>query len=123
VDLGAGETFCHTNHFQDENIKKSPTKIKEKESPERLNAIKESVNGVKTTHELEDAFLKFMRCYPGQMNRKRLLDMTSGLLSFRVGSTGTTYLRRFMESHNWRPLNEKKILAEEYHRNIRNRSV
>lgn len=104
VDLEAGETFCHTNHFQDENIKKSPWIYEgnERESPERLHALKETVKKVKTPHELEDVFLNFLRCYPKQMNRKRLLDMTSGLLSFHVGHKGFPCLRSFMSSYGWR---------------------
>jgi len=104
VDLEAGETFCHTNHFQDENIQESPWVYEnsKEESPERLRALKEAVKGVTTPHGLEDVFLNFLRCYPKQLNRKRLLDMTSGLFSFHVGHTGFPYLRSFMSSYGWR---------------------
>jgi hypothetical protein len=98
VDVQVGETFCHTNHFQDEDPKKSPWVYEEDkvESPERLDALKEAVKGVTTPHQLEDAFLHFLRCYPRQLNRKRLLDMVSGLFSCHVGRTGFPYLRTFM---------------------------
>ena len=104
VDLEAGETFCHTNHFQDENIKESPWVYEgcEDESPERLLALKETVNGVTTPHELEDVFLNFLSRYPKQLNRRRLLDMTSGLFCFQVGHKGFPYLRSFMSSYDWR---------------------
>jgi len=104
VDLGVGETFCHTNHFQDEDTKESPWVYEdsEEESPERLDALKEAVKGVRTPLELEDAFLNFLRWYPKQLNRKRLLDMVSGLFSFHVGRTGFPYLRNFTSSYGWR---------------------
>jgi hypothetical protein len=104
LDLGMGKTFIHTNHFQDEDTKGSPWVYEdsENESPERLDALKEAVKGVRTPYELEDAFLNFLRCYPKQLNRKRLLDMVSGLFSFHVGHTGFPYLRNFTSSYGWR---------------------
>ena len=104
IDLTSGELICQTNHFQDEDLSKSPWVYKDdpNESTERLAALNEAVIRVSNSSELESKFQHFLRTHPANdLKRTRLQDMVSGIFSFHVAHTGPPYYRSVIFSYGW----------------------
>lgn len=104
IELALGESICQTNHFQDENLNKSPWVYKKdpNESTDRLTALKEAVIGVRNPSELESKFLHFLRVHPeNDLRRPRLQDMVSGIFSFHIAHAGCPYYRSITFPYSW----------------------
>lgn len=91
IKLQKGKTFCHTNHFKDEDDIRWSYK-KNNESKNRLCALEKSISNASESSSVERCFLKYINEYNDRS--KRLLKMTSGIFCFRAPCNGKPILQK-----------------------------
>jgi len=98
--LKRGLLFLHTNHFKNKKTDKAEhraTSSYEKESIERLKALKNHTSKVSDCLSLEKCFLKFISEY--KVGSKRLFKMTSGVFCVSAPKNGNPILQKVFLSY------------------------